>query len=277
MSEKVSFYERARRLLHSVFEWLVVSKCPACSAVTRHSGTLCDECLKKYAEEKERKCEFCEMTASDCVCSTRDLEFCPSFGKSLHSYMFYVPSNSVLTSSLYALKRNPDRNAEKMFARELSAELLRLAAENKCDLSEWRVTSPPRGRASVLNYGFDQSKGLAKRVSKLTGAVFEDVFSRRGSEKQKTLDAGGRMRSAKHSFNIRKNISVKGKKYIIIDDVVTTGATAGTCERLLFKSGAESVFVMSIAKTPKIGKGYDRKEERPGPRAKSKDLWFEES
>lgn len=275
MSEKVSFYERTRKLLHSAYEWLVVSKCPSCFAITRHSGTLCYECLAKYAEEKAHKCEYCEMTASDCVCSTRDLEFCPSFGKSLHSYAFYVPSNSVLTSSLYALKRSPDRNAEKMFARELSAELLRLAAENKCDLSEWRVTFPPRGRASVLNYGFDQSKGLAKRVSKLTGAVFEEVFSRRGSEKQKTLDADGRRLSAKHSFFVRKNVSVKGKKYIIIDDVVTTGATVGTCERLLFKSGAESVFVMSIAKTPKIGKGYDRKEEKRRPKAKSEGLWFE--
>lgn len=263
-----------RKAAHDVYEWLVVSKCPSCGALTRHSGVLCEDCLSKYEKEKELECKYCKMPASVCVCSARDLSFCREFEKSLYSYAFYSPENSVLSASLYMLKRSPDRNAEKMFARELSAELLRLAAKSGVDLSAWSVTFSPRGVSSVLNYGFDQSKGLAKRISKLTGAEFEDVFSRRGSAKQKTLDAKERKESAENAFSLKKNAHVSGKKYIIVDDVVTTGATMRACEELLLKAGAESVFALSIAKTPRTGKGYDREDKKRRGKKKKEELWF---
>lgn len=262
----------ARSLMHKVYEFLVVSKCPSCHAVTRHSGVFCKDCLIKYEKERDEKCPYCKMPAVSCVCSTRDLKFCSEFGKSLHSYTFYIKENKVLTGALYSLKRSPDRNSEKLFARELAAELLKLAAANNVDLSEWIITFPPRGRRSVLTYGFDQAKGLAKRVSKLTGAQYKDVFLRKGSKNQKKLNAFGRLENAAHSFSIKKNVDINDKKFIIIDDIVTTGATVGACEKLLIRNSKE-VFVLSISKTVKIGKGYDRKEEER-KKPKKDNLWF---
>lgn len=272
-ADSSDLYEKVGKFLHLAYERLIVSKCPSCRAVTRHSGTFCGKCLEKYVKERDSTCPFCEMTASNCVCSTRDLKYNGSFAKSLHSFVFYRKENEVLTNAIYSLKRSPDRNAEKLFAREMASQLLHLAFENECDIGEWYITFPPRGRKSVALYGFDHAKGLAKKVSKLTGATFEEVFERRGSKKQKTLNFGGRKRNAEKSFCLKKNITVEGKKYIIIDDVITTGATVNACEKLLFCGRAKEVFVFSIAKTLKPGKGYDRKEVKRKPE-NPKNLWF---
>lgn len=271
--ERKSSYSKFVGALRMLYERLVVTKCPSCHAVTRHSGTFCDACLEKYTTERKSACPFCEMTAEDCVCSSRDLKFSKSFGKSLCSFAFYRKENTVLTSAVYSLKRSPDRNAEKLFARELALQLLHIAAENGVDLTEWCITFPPRGTKSVIQYGFDQAKGLSKRVAKLTGATFEEVFARKGSKKQKYLNFGGRRLNAESSFALKKGAVVKGKKYIIIDDVVTTGATVRTCEKLIWREVKE-VFALSIAKTLKPGKGYDRPEERKRKPADPEKLWF---
>ena len=187
------------------------------------------------------------------------------------SMLFYEPENTVFASLLKSLKYDADRGAEKFFARELSRELLLLFSKNKEMPGNWVITFPPRRRGSVLRFGFDQSRGLAKRVSKYTGAAFEEVFGRRGSAAQKTLDAASRAENAKRSFSLKKKAEPADKKYVIIDDVVTSGATMKICQTLLLSAGAKEAFVLSVSKTPMRGAGYDTGQSLRRPARKP---WF---
>ena len=259
------------KILYDIKEFLVLSKCPSCGTITRRSGTLCAECLEKYKKEKDAPCRFCGMPASVCVCSTRGLFYSRRLGASMRSVLFYTGENEVFASLLKHLKYDPDRGAEKFLARDLSHELLLLFAGSGEFPGDWRVTFPPRRRGALGRYGFDQSAGLAKRIAKYTGAAFEKTFSRRGDVAQKTLGSEERKKNAERSYVLKRGVEVKGGRYIIVDDVITSGSTVKACERILLSRGASEVFALSVAKTPMRGAGYD---ERPRFRKRKGELWF---
>lgn len=246
-----------RKQLSDIYELLTVSKCPSCGAVTKRSGTFCPDCLERYTAERAAECPFCKMTADVCVCSVRDLYFCRELDGTMKSLLFYMPENKVFSRALKSLKYSSDRGVEKLFARELAREILLLFNKHGEFPEDWSVTFPPRRKNAVRRYGFDQSRGLAKRLAKYTGMTFEDVFSRKGKTAQKTLGAAERERNASSSFAVKKRAEVSGKKYIIVDDVVTSGSTVKACQTLLLSHGAKSAFVLSAAKTPMRGAGYD--------------------
>ncbi len=249
-----------KKFLYDVACRLMVSKCPSCGAVVKYPGTLCDECTEKYGEERARACRFCKLPADVCVCNTRELYFCRRLDRTMCSLIFYDPQNEVFMRALAKLKYSSDRGAERLFARELALKLLMIFAGRGEMSHDWVITYPPRRRASVTKYGFDQARGLAKRVSEFCGASFEEVFVHRGKAEQKSLGSVERAKNAKDSYFLKKKADVAGKNYIIIDDIVTSGATMTACQELLFEGGASSAFAMSVAKTPLRGAGYDSKK-----------------
>ena len=191
----------------------------------------------------------------------------------MRSLLFYDNSNPVFRELLIKLKYSSDRGAEKFFARELSREMLLLLAQNGEFPQDWRVTFPPRRRAARLEYGFDQAKGMAKRVAKYTGVRYESVFTRTGKVAQKTLGAADRRENAKGAFGLKRGADVAGGKYIIIDDVVTSGATVRACQDLILSAGGTAAYVLSVSKTPLRGAGYDKKVIY---RRKPNKTWFNE-
>lgn len=254
--------ERIKEIYKKIYEALVVSKCPACGEIVRYSGTLCDACLEKYKEEKKAECPYCKMTADMCVCNTRGLDFCGRLGRSMYSGSFYGSKYPVLQRTIFSLKQNCDRNSEKFFAREMSEEILKLLEENGESAGNWRITYPPRSRKSVLRYGFDHAKQLAQDISCRTGIKFEAVFTHSGKTVQKELDRHDRIKNARKSFDIRKDVDAEGKSYIIVDDVITSGATMKRCQTLLLKNRADAAFPLSIAKTSGRGAGFDRETRK---------------
>lgn len=261
------------KTLYRIIEALTVSKCPSCGKITRYSGTLCKECLEKYRAEKARPCPFCKMPSDVCVCSTRDLYYCAPLHSTMKSLVFYDSENEVFSNLLKNLKYSSDRGSEKFFARELACEFLKCASSSGEFPEEWCVTFPPRRRNAVRDYGFDQSRGMAKRLASYTGMTFSEMFSRRGKAAQKALDSEGRRKNANSSFSLKKGAVTAGKKFVIVDDVVTSGATMRACQTLLLGSGAKAAYVLSVSKTPMRGAGFDAKKRF---RRRKEKTWFNE-
>ena len=254
-----------------IIEAVIVSKCPSCGRVVRYFGTICPECLEEYTEEKNAGCTVCGLPAGECTCSTRNLPLSKSFGKNLYSIMFYNTDHEVFNSLLFNLKRDMDRGSEKFFARELSAEILRLMSEKGLFCRDWCITYPPRTQDARLNYGFDQAEGLCRRISKYTGLQFEkNVLVNKSKKRQKNVkNLKGRAENAKDSFSLSKKADVKGKRYIIVDDVITSGSTVGACQELLLSAGAKEVFPVSVARTTQRALNPENTRSKPSPTA-----WF---
>ena len=76
---------------------------------------------------------------------------------------------------------------------------------------------------------------------------------RRRTPAQGHLGPAARERNARGAFAMRAGRSVAGKRVVIIDDVMTTGATVEECARVLKRAGAVSVGVLTLARALRIG------------------------
>ena len=110
----------------------------------------------------------------------------------------------------------------------------------------------PLYRARLWWRRFNQSALLAQRVSLLTG-VPSDCFVLRRVRRTKSqvgLTAEQRKRNVAGAFRVEpsRKAGLKGKRIVVVDDVITTGATAEACARVLKRAGAARVDVLALAR-----------------------------
>lgn len=249
--------------LRKIIDTLFPRRCPACGKWTAiASPSLCPACTQKLTEEYLRPCPICKSTAALCTCQPPGL-----LGNSIPIIArgFYEPgkTDSVTSRLIYSLKHRTDDSAAHLLARDLSGAILREFLSSGEDIRTWTVTYAPRSAAGYEKDGFDQAQRLAKVCARYTGARYASLFCRRGGNIQKKLTEKERQINAAASLRLRHPRRRHTGKYILVDDILTTGATLAECANLLRLSGAESLRIAVPLRTI--------------PRLPKAELWFAET
>jgi ComF family protein len=113
----------------------------------------------------------------------------------------------------------------------------------------------PLARTRLRQRGFNQAAMLAQWLNKSLDLPIEETVLRRikDTDAQQDLDAKARKRNLHKAFDLMPDAQVKGRHLALVDDVLTTGATAQALARLLMDAGAARVDVYCLARTPKPG------------------------
>ena len=99
--------------------------------------------------------------------------------------------------------------------------------------------------------GYNQSLAIARGVEELTGLpVSAKALERTHFNRSQTqLSVSERMENVAGAFRLWRKDGIVGRHILLVDDIVTTGATASECGKLLEKGGAEKISVLSIGCT----------------------------
>jgi ComF family protein len=104
----------------------------------------------------------------------------------------------------------------------------------------------------LVRRGFNQSVWLAAALARRSrGDLVVDALKRvRATPIQGGLSAEGRRRNVQGAFRVRKSREalLNGKRILLVDDVLTTGATAEACSRVMKRAGANCVDVLTLAR-----------------------------
>lgn len=113
------------------------------------------------------------------------------------------------------------------------------------DLLTWVPTAPQRQRKR----GYDQVALLARATAKQLGTEAVPVLKKiRNNPPQSGLgNAAQRRANVLGAYRLLSSVQVAGKRILLIDDVITTGATAGECARMLLTAGAKEVRLLCVA------------------------------
>ncbi len=100
--------------------------------------------------------------------------------------------------------------------------------------------------------GFNQAELLARPIAKRRNIpVLKALRRSKPTDVQASLTMAARRKNVQGAFSTRKGADLKGKKILLIDDVMTTGATAGACAMALKRAGAASVTLAVLARVDK--------------------------
>lgn len=231
-------------------------KCPICRDILpfgdEGDGIMCKFCRTKWETEKQRVCSECGLSASDCKCMPEQLKRAKA--DALIKLRFYeADSRSATDRLILYIKDYRDGRIFGFAARELCRALGSYFKENSVDPAEVVFTYLPRSRKSIYKKGFDQARILSKRCAKHYGASFVTVIRRKllGKE-QKGLSTEKRIKNAQSSFLAESGIDLSGATVVLIDDMVTTGASLSSCVNIIKNVGAKRVICLCIAQTEKI-------------------------
>lgn len=108
------------------------------------------------------------------------------------------------------------------------------------------VVNVPTSPSRVRQRGFDHTQQLAKQVARQKKLTYQNVLAKTDNTRQVGSTKKQREEQAKHAYRIKKHTFSK-KNILLIDDVVTTGATISELTKLLKKAGAKSVDVAAFA------------------------------
>ena len=228
-------------------------KCAACKVLldwyeTDGVTALCPSCLEKWIAEKNVTCGICGKKVTHCSCVTGEMRKARCAGFRKLTYYQGRTREPVPNRLIYHIKESRSAQTHAFLARELQSaieELLPCAEDRQNAV----LTFVPRSRSAKMKYGTDQAEELVRALAKVTDLPCRKLIRRasgRGGE-QKTLSASARLKNATHSFVLSRGVDVRGKTVVLVDDIVTTGASMATCTRLLRHVGAQQVYCLSIA------------------------------
>ena len=221
---------------------LSVPKCVCCRKRLNYGElAFCPECYAEFEENKSRNCSRCSRVLSECDCSNEFLR-AHYTRRVVKCYRYRTqdegsPGNSLI----YSLKRDNRSDVLELCVRELSEALLN-SVENP---SRFIFTNVPRRRSAIVEYGIDHSALLAKELARCFGAEYIQILASKAKKPQKTLETSDRFINA--DFYIVKDVDLTGREIIIVDDIITTGASVGKAASLIRSLGAKDIIAATIA------------------------------
>lgn len=209
---------------------------------------VCGECYNNYKARFLEGCADCGSKNVDCRCIS--VNHCAQY------YRLFNYDHPSVRKMLLKLKRKTNRHAFRFLAARL-VDMIELKAQGA--LAFDCITFVPRDIRSRRIYGFDQGEMLAKCVGKLLGVPVASLLLNNGlGGEQKRLGRDFRGIAAHARFDINSKMLTNGKinykKVLLVDDIVTTGASMGECAHLLKSHGARLIVGASIAHTPVRGR-----------------------
>lgn len=131
------------------------------------------------------------------------------------------------------------------------AALMSDCVENNLDCRSIDVISwIPLSKKRLCQRGYDQARLLAEEIAAKTGLPCRQLLQKvkNNSAQSLTRDAKQRRENVAGVYALDDGADVSGLRILLVDDVVTTGATMSEAARILRKAGAKSVFGVTLAR-----------------------------
>jgi ComF family protein len=236
-----------RRILDTVLP----PRCPICRSLISEQGHLCSSCWLALDVISEARCGQCALpflVETESGLCEACIQSPPAFDGASAPVLYQGAGRDLVL----ALKHSKQFAAVPAMARMMANDLVR----GKVGLPTMDAIMPvPLHWKRRFYRRFNQSQLLAVALSKATGLPFDNfsLIKKKSTPSQGEFGKKGRFDNVKSAFEVpdRFAATVAGKKIILVDDVLTTGATASACAHALKKAGAEYVHVAVFARVGK--------------------------
>jgi len=224
-------------LEHAINQYIEI--CCSCYKNLPHNAYCCAHCALPLPDDTAVN----TVSKSDLLCG-RCITQRPQFDYAYSLFCYQDEITGLVHSLKFGEKINYARPIGELLLKKLADELLPEQGRPEC------IIPVPLHHMRLRRRGYNQSTEISRVIAKKTElAIKHDaVIRQRSTLAQTDLKAKQRQKNIKGAFKVIR--SLNDKHVLIIDDVITTGATVNELATALKKSGIERVGVLSIARAP---------------------------
>lgn len=232
----------------SLFDIIFPEKCRLCGERVRDQGGLpiCLDCWGKLETITPPFCTICGIPFTSKEGISHPCSLClrkpPSFKVARAVGKYSGPLREAIIELKY--------KGRGSIARRLGMMMADMVARDP-ELSDIELLLPvPLHRSRMRERGFNQSELLAKAMGKELGIEVNtsSLIRARRTASQVGLGMEERIKNVAGAFVVARKDAIEGRSLALVDDVMTTGATANECSKTLVKGGARSVSVVVLAR-----------------------------
>jgi ComF family protein len=235
---------------HKVYIWTKNRQsCLLCDQPGEQTQPLCTEC-EADLPWLGAQCRICALPLPEqgLVCGGC-LKREPAFSRVEAPFRYAFPLDSLITRFKHQARWPYGRLLGELLARHL---------QNAFDegLPRPQLLLPvPLARRRLRQRGFNQAGMLGNWLAQQLDihCLADGLLRQRETPAQQGLDATARKRNLRDAFAIGPGLQPAGQHLALVDDVLTTGATAEAIARLLLRAGASRVDIYCLARTPAPG------------------------
>lgn len=237
------------KLVQSFLNWLLPPRCPITGALVGESGTLSGQYWSKLSFIQK---PFCSCCGTPFTVETEEIETIRC-GTCLREPPDYTSARAVLkyddASSEMILRF---KHGDATHLSTLFAQWLDQLAQIPSTSHEMIVMPVPLHRWRLIKRRYNQASLIAKQFAKRRNLPF---YAHSLKRTKSTESQGKKTKAARHE-NVQSAFFIPKKYYplladkhvVLIDDVLTSGATVNACARTLYKAGVKEVHVLTICR-----------------------------
>lgn len=164
--------------------------------------------------------------------------------KHVHSYLYFIKSGSV-SQLLYKLKYENVPELGEVLGKWFGKDLQEVGMAEEYDL----VLPVPLHKSKLRKRGYNQSDGIAKGLGSALEIPDNNKVLKRSYKNESQTKKGRieRWKNVENIFNVTEPDIIVGQRILLVDDVLTTGATLEACATALIKAGCKEVGIATLA------------------------------
>ena len=236
-----------RGALAPLVDFLLPCACIACGSRIAGGGLVCAPCRGRLRPPPAPRCARCDYPAGTGDRPGRPCLECLEWPEALGPARSAVALRPPADVLVHGLKYEGWRELAPMMAELMERRLATLLD----DLEGHVITYVPTSSAHRRRRGYDQAELLARALAGRTGLAFAHLLARRRQKRtQVSLHPQQRMANVRDAFSLQPGAGqpAGGRDVLLVDDVLTTGATARAAAETLARSGVRRVALVTFAR-----------------------------
>lgn len=226
--------------------------CAVCKKGCEAGAFLCEDCDRELRDLEQRPA--CDLCGAPLASEAAPCPFCRGKGVRHYRQVLRIGTYSEPLKALIHQMKYGRRwgLAEHLARRLLSSDRAKLLLE-RADV----LVPVPLHFVRQLGRGFNQAEVIARQISRESGQPVVRAVSRvRHTPSQTQLTLGQRRANVRNAFKLTNAISIRGKHVVVIDDVMTSGATLQTVAATLRPARPASLSALVLAVADPKGRDF---------------------
>lgn len=231
-----------------ILNFILPPRCVLCGKILKEDKGFCDDCINKISFINGAVCHCCGQPLGEPEIEGKRL-LCGKCVKS-RKKIFRMLQSACAYDEISKKLVVDFKFHDKTDLASLLAKMMYVAGKDIFSAGIDVIIPVPLHRGRLLRRRYNQSALLAKEIGKLSGIKvdYESFIKKRGTKPQVDCNGEERLRNLQGAFFVKTSCNITGKRILLVDDVLTTGATLKECAMALNSAAPKSIDALTLAR-----------------------------